>query len=418
MPQRNYIKTKEEVIQASKRITLAIDLEKYKEIVSAPKLFRAWVDENVERSPELFPPAIKKGYVLHDMRISSKMPEIVLRRIELKENQDVFTIAPSSVMPYMTSYTDDVEKALFLLRFGVPFWALTYVFGRSDMFWYRLFCHFGRYNIVQTTVKDLERLPEDLLADEKHIYINGEKAYIATTVGQDCVLGASLSFSADEEGLTEAYGHFQKEALHLNPDYKPKTVNTDGWAATKKAWLTLFPLIVIIECFLHAFIKIRDCCRKRFKDLYPEIAQRVWNAYKAIDATSFLEEIAALKKWTEENLQATGAALQSTLKLCAKADRFLLAYDHPNAYRTSNMIDRHMLSMDRWLFHTKHFHGHLISAERAVRAWALFHSFWEYCPRANVRKRFKSPANKINGFVYHDNWLHNLLISTSWAGAK
>lgn len=418
MPQRNYIKTKEEVIQASKRITLAVDLEEYKEIVSAPKLFRAWVDENVERSPELFPPAIKKGYVLHDMRISSKMPEIVLRRIELKENQDVFTIAPSSVMPYMTSYTDDVEKALFLLRFGVPFWALTYVFGRNDMFWYRLFCHFGRYNIVQTTVKDLERLPEDLLADEKHIYINGEKAYIATTVGQDCVLGASLSFSADEEGLTEAYGHFQKEALHLNPDYKPKTVNTDGWAATKKAWLTLFPLIVIIECFLHAFIKIRDCCRKRFKDLYPEIAQRVWNAYKAIDATSFLEEIAALKKWTKENLQATGAALQSTLKLCAKADRFLLAYDHPNAYRTSNMIDRHMLSMDRWLFHTKHFHGHLISAERAVRAWALFHSFWEYCPRANVRKRFKSPANKINGFVYHDNWLHNLLISTSWAGAK
>jgi hypothetical protein len=418
MPQRNYTKTKEEVSQASKRITVAVDLEEYKEIVSAPKLFRAWVDENVEGSPELFPPAIKKGYVLHDMRTSSKMPEIVLRRIELKENQDVFTIAPSSVMPYMTSYTDDVEKALFLLRFGVPFWALTYVFGRSDMFWYRLFCHFGRYNIVQTTVKDLERLPEDLLADEKHIYINGEKAYIATTVGQDCVLGAALSFSADEEGLTEAYGHFQKEALHLNPDYKPKTVNTDGWAATKKAWLTLFPLIVIIECFLHAFIKIRDRCRKRFKDLYPEIAQQVWNAYKAIDATSFLEEIAALKRWAEENLQATGAALQSTLKLCAKADRFLLAYDHPNAYRTSNMIDRHMLSMDRWLFHTKHFHGHLISAERAVRAWALFHSFWEYCPRANVRNRFKSPAHKINGFVYHDNWLHNLLISTSWAGAN
>jgi len=47
-----------------------------------------------------------------------------------------------------------------------------------------------------------------------------------------------------------------------------------------------------------------------------------------------------------------------------------------------------------------------------------FHSFWEYCPRANIRKKFKSSAHKFNGFVFHDNWLHNMLISTSMAGAK
>jgi hypothetical protein len=318
----------------------------------------------------------------------------------------------------MTSYTEDVEKALFLLRFGVPYWALTYVFGKNDMFWFRLFCHFGGYKIVQTTVKDLEKLPEDLVADEKHIYINGEKAYIAVTVGQDCLLGASISPTADEEGLTEAYGHFQEEAQQLNPEYQPKTVNTDGWSATKKSWLNLFPLIVIIECFLHAFLKIRNCCKKRLKDIYPEIAERVWEVYKSMDPASFLADLASLQKWAEENLHNTPTALQSVLKLCAKADRFILAYDHPNAYRTSNMVDRHMLLMDRWLFHTKYFHGHLSSAEKAVRAWTLFHNFWEYCPRANIRKKFKSPAHKLNGFVYHDNWLHNLLISTSIAGAK
>jgi len=27
-------------------------------------------------------------------------------------------------MPYSVGYTDDVEKALFLRRFDVPFWAL------------------------------------------------------------------------------------------------------------------------------------------------------------------------------------------------------------------------------------------------------------------------------------------------------
>ena len=344
------------------------------------------------------------------------MSEILLRRIALKENGQVFTIAPSCVMPYMTSYTDDVEKALFLLRFGVPFWALTYVFGKNDMFWFRLFCHFGRYNIVQTTVKDLERLPENLLADEKHIYINGEKAYIATTVAKDCILGASVSLTADEEGLTEAYGHFQEEILHLNPDYAPKTVNTDGWAATKKAWMTLFPFIVIIECFLHAFLKIRNRCKKRLKDIYPEIAQRVWDVYRAVDEVSFFSEISSLKKWAEERVE--GTALLSILKLCAKADHFALTFKYPNAHRTSNMIDRHMVPMDRWLFNARYFHGHLLSAERQVRAWALFHSFWHYCPRAHIRKKFKSPAHKINKFIYHDNWLHNMLISTSIAGAK
>jgi hypothetical protein len=362
-------------------------MEEYKDIVREPKAFRAWVDENITRYPELFPSDIADGYVLHGTRDSVRLSGITLRRIELKTSKEVFTIAPSGVMPYMTSYTDDVEKALFLLRFGVPYWALTYVFGKNDMFWFRQFCHFGRYQIIQTTVKDVERLPKDLLADEKHIYINGEKAYIATTVGSDCILGASISLSADEEGLTEAYGHFREEALHLNPDYEPESVNIDGWAATQKAWLNLFPLITIIQCFLHAFLKIRNCCKKRFKELYPEIAQQVWEAYKAIDTASFLARIASLEDWAEEKLQGTGSALRSVQKLCAKADLFVLAFEPPTAYRTRNRIDRHRQPMDRWLFHTQSFHGHLASAEKAVRAWAIFHSFWEYCPRASIRKK-------------------------------
>ena len=418
MPPRNYIKTKEKVSQSSKRIVLAIDLEMYKALVKVPEAFRRWVDEEITRHPELFPSEIVNGYDLHSIRTSRKLTDVTLRRIKLKSTQEVFGIAPSSVMPYMTGYTDDVEKALFLLRFGVPYWALTYVFGKDDMFWFRQFCHIGRYHIIQTTVKAIEKLPKDLLADEKHIYINGEKAYIATTVGSDCILGASISLSADEEGLTEAYGHFQEEALHLNPDYEPESVNVDGWAATQKAWLNLFPLIAIMQCFLHAFLKIRNCCKKRFKEIYPEIAQQVWDAYQAMDATSFLVRIAALENWAEEKLQGTGSALRSVQKLCAKANLFVLAFEHPTAYRTSNMIDRHMQPMDRWLFHTQSFHGHLASAEKAVRAWAIFHSFWEYCPRANIRKRFRSPAHKLNGFVYHDNWLHNLLVSTSIAGSK
>ena len=62
---------------------------------------------------------------------------------------------------------------------------------------------FGRYEIVGTVVKEASSLPTDLLADEKHVRFNGEKGYIATTVGADCVLGASLSLAADEAAIDQ-----------------------------------------------------------------------------------------------------------------------------------------------------------------------------------------------------------------------
>ena len=90
--------------------------------------------------------------------------------------------------------------------------ALTRVFGRNDMCWERMELRFGRNSIVGTTVKQAENLPQDVLADEKHTRLNGEKVYVATTVGSDCVLGASVALKADADSLTEAYGHFKTEA--------------------------------------------------------------------------------------------------------------------------------------------------------------------------------------------------------------
>ncbi len=93
----------------------------------------------------------------------------------------------------MTAFTEDVEKALFLRRFDVPFWGITYVFGRNDMYWERIENSFGRYSIVGTTVKDPKDQPKDVIADEKHSKRKGKKVYVATTVGNDVILGAALS---------------------------------------------------------------------------------------------------------------------------------------------------------------------------------------------------------------------------------
>jgi hypothetical protein len=116
-------------------------------------------------------------------------------------------------------------------------------------------------------VKHADKLPEHLLADEKHSRICGNKAYIACTVAQECVLGASISLSASEQGLTDAYRDFKDEACELDPDYQPETVNILGyakdWFATQAAWQALFPGIIVILCFLHAFLKIRDPWRAK-----------------------------------------------------------------------------------------------------------------------------------------------------------
>ena len=166
---------------------------------------------------------------------------------------------------------------------------------------------------------------------------------------------------------------------------------------------------------MHAFLKIRDRC-KGLKTLFPQIKAYVWQVYHTHDAVDFRQQMTEFQAWAQRAV--TGTALEAIEKLVAKTDRFVLAFDYPQAYRTSNMIDRLIEPMARWLFSARAFHGHWRSAELQVRAWALCHNFWPYCPRARATQHYLSPAHKLNGFVYHPNWLHNLLISTSSTGMK
>jgi len=59
-----------------------------------------------------------------------------------------------------------------------------------------------------------------------------------------------------------------------------------------------------------------------------------------------------------------------------------------------------------------------MTAEYGLRSWALLHHFLPYCPRAKSTATYQSPAHKLNGFVYHDNWLQNLLVSASMGGFR
>jgi hypothetical protein len=395
-------------------ICLPICKDDYLRAVASPTDFRRWIDQAFRDSPELFPKDFARGGRLKDSR-SSKRLGIPIRRIRCAANKQAFSVRPSFAFPSMTGLTDRVEGPLFLRAFGVPFWALARVFGRGPMYWYRLEVGLGRNSIVGTTLRKAE-LPQHLLADEHHRTRDGQKNYIATTVGDGCCLGAALAQTAGVEDLKAAYGVFKQEARDREENYQPKTVNTDGWASTRQAWLALFPLVVILRCFLHGWLSIRN--RGKLSEGFETLSEKAWDAYRAEDRRRFSQRLRRLWEWAKGQVR-TAWVLDQVKKLCSRGREYGQAYRHPGGHRTSNMLDRVMRGMNRYYDDGQHLHGSREAGERHCRAWALLSNFRPWNPRtARANKGWRSPAERINQHRYHDNWLHNLLASASLAGFR
>jgi hypothetical protein len=413
---RRWIMAKRNATRSSRlnrTICVPISEERYPQIVNDPQEFRRTLDECFRQMPGLFPENFAEGYQLKDDRRSAKQ-DVVIRRIVLNDGL-AYSVRPSFLMPYMTAHTKDVQGPLFLRKFGVPFWALVYVFGRDSMSWYRMECGLGRFSVVGTTVRQAA-LPEHLLADEHHQTLDGPKVYIATTVGAGCILGAEPATAAGTDDLKDAYAVFKQEARDIAPEYAPKTVNTDGWKGTQAAWKILFEHVVILQCFLHAWLKIRDRA-KHLKDQFPEISRRVWEAYHAPDRRCFGQRIRSLRTWARGHLN--GVVLEKVLALCKKRDRWSIAYHHPQGHRTSNMLDRLMRGMNRYFDHGQHFHGSHQACRLHCRAWALVWNFAPWHPATARKNRgWRCPAERMNRHRYHECWLQNLLISASLGGHR
>src|SRR2546426_1092599 len=154
---------------------------------------------------ELFPEEFGAGVQLPDSYRSVKQ-ELRVRRLRLKAPGAVFLVRPASVLPYLNAQTAEIEKALDVRQWGVPFEALAYGFGREAMFYDRAWVSLGRKAIVGMTVKAAEPWPKDLLADEKPTGHCGHRAYGATTGGGGGVLGAAVAPEAATARLHAADG--------------------------------------------------------------------------------------------------------------------------------------------------------------------------------------------------------------------
>lgn len=377
-------------------------------------MYRQYIELMLARYPELFPAAISAGFVFHDQYWSIKQ-QIRLRRIRVKAMDQVFQIRPSFLLPYMVARTDELEKGLYLRQWGVSFDALAYVFGRDPMFWYRAWVAVGRLSIVGTTVKAADRLPSHLVVDEKHTWLAGGKVYVPTTVAAGCILGASVVLEASADALTDGYGEFAAEARQVDAQYQPQTVCADGWKATSEAWTRLFPTITVILCFLHSVLKIRDRCRGALRQ---HLTDKAWHLYHATTKSQFAQRLRRFREWIIAHL-SPGPVRDAALRLCHQKPRFMSAYQFPPAHRTSNAVDRLMNYQDRLLYAMNYFHATKASARLAVRAMALLWNFHPYGLRTQRHDPSRlSPFGDLNGFQYHSNWLHNLLIASSMGGGN
>lgn len=395
----------------NRTIVLSIAATDYTRFMEDSHYAHKLIKAHQQQYPELFPSEMSTdGYCLNGKTRLSKKMGIQMRKIRISGVS--YRIRPSYILPYLRGTVQEAYHGLFLLRFGVPFWALALVFGRNTMWWYRLYVSLGSYNLVQTSVVK-PHLPDDILADEHHIRVKGSKAYVATTVGKGCFMGMEVSTGADEQSLKDAYGVFKQESLELCADYSPKSVNTDGWKATQNAWQVLFPSIAVIECFLHAFLKVRDRATKKLQSYFETAADKIWDCYRAESIQSLAQQIRRLKEWTIKKVPDS-AMKTNIIKLCQKKSKWAAHFANPEAFRTSNMLDRLMRAMDRHAYNSQMFHSTIKATSLNFRAFALIYNFSPSAPKVcNEQKELNSPMARLNGFVYHNNWLENLLIATS-----
>jgi hypothetical protein len=377
-------------------------------------LYRQFLEGQFLAHPELFPQAFAGGWQFHSHYSLKKQQGLKLRRIRVNQTDEVFTLRPCFLMPYASAYTREVEKALYLRQFGVPFDALAYVFGRNASFWERAWLGFSRPSLVGTTIKDVEKLPRHLTADEKVAWLSGQEVYLTTTVAEGCFLGVGLATAVTAEALAAGYGEFKREAQALEANYAPETVCTDGFRATRLAWRQLFPTVTLILCYLHGVIKIRNRCRG---ELRRRVLNRVWRCYEAVSARQFSQRLRRVHEWAVRSL--TGPVQEMVGKLWEQRAQYRVAYAHPAGRRTSNAVDRLMRHQERLLTQMRSLHGGVEAGRRAIRAQALLWNFHPYHGRLRQAPAGRqSPFADVNGFQYHANWLENLLIAASLGGQK
>lgn len=263
--------------------------------------YRTWLQQMFAQHPALFPRDFGAGFHWH-AQYRLKKQALDLRRLKLKATGQVFTVRPSFLLPYGAGRTDEVWQPLQLHAEGTSLETLVELYGHDLHYWERLWLALGRPSLVGTTVKDTTQLPTAPVADEKHTWLNGEEVLATSIASQGCFLGAAIARGEAAAELAKAYGEGKTEAQDWQPDAAPESVCTDGFRATRLAWMSLFPTVRLILCFLHGVLKIRERCQGEWRR---EALKRAWHCYRAETRAQLAQRLRRLDEWAEEHLSGT-----------------------------------------------------------------------------------------------------------------
>jgi hypothetical protein len=98
-------------VRGHKTICIPCSQQEYERVVDDPEAFRGLLEQQIEATPDLFPPEIRRGYRMKDVYRSRKTG-CKLRRIELR-NLQCYLVRPSFLMPYLSGRAEDVQAPLF-----------------------------------------------------------------------------------------------------------------------------------------------------------------------------------------------------------------------------------------------------------------------------------------------------------------
>ena len=297
-------------------IIIPIGNSTYHEIIECPRFFKDYLDKLANNHPELFPRSLfEHSYQLDGFCRPSEKIDIARRVIRIQHKD--YIIHPCFIMPYLRGNTVEVSKGLELRKYNVPYHVLARTKGRDAMYWYRAEMSLAQNSIVGTSIKFKRFLPAHIAIDEHHDSLCGQKIYIPTTVGHDCILGVGVCKSVSYESLKAVYRIYMNECKYVDETYCPQTVNTDGFGSTVKSATAVYPQATIIRCFLHGFLKIKTQATKKYLDYFEVISAKVWGCYDAKTAQGFAQRIRRLEEWTNHRVPQ-GAFKTAVLKLCQK----------------------------------------------------------------------------------------------------
>ena len=214
--------------------------------------------------------------------------------------------------------------------------------------------------------------------------------------------------------VERGYGACAKAANALAPDYRPRSVCTDGWEATRQAWRGLFPKINLVLCFLPSILKMKKHWAGQLRH---HVLDKAGQVYQAATKRQFAQRLRRVAEWAPAPLSGTVA--QRVWKRGRRRTDFTPADECPQAHRTAHAVDRLLAYPARLLYARRYWHGTTDSARLAVRAMALQWTFHPYGARLRRDQPSRvSPLHDLNGLQSHPNWLHNLLIASSMGGLR